>query len=126
MKAVRVSPYIVSLLVWLILALLLLFAASPVRGAPPAGRPYVSGRILVQYRRWAGPADRAALHRALGGRPVRAIAGIEVEVVAVPEGEEPGRAAAYARSPQVAYAEPDYVIYALARPAIRTWRSSGR
>lgn len=100
-----------------LVALPFLCLAPPAQGAPPAHQPFASGRILVKFQPWASPADQAALHRAQGGRPVQMIPGIEVEVVGVPAGAEEGKAAAYARHPHVAYAEPDYTAYALEGPS---------
>jgi thermitase len=42
--------------------------------------------------------------------------GVDVEVVAVPTRAEEARAAGYARHPHVAYAEPDYIAFAMQDP----------
>jgi thermitase len=94
----------------------LLLGVRPVQGAPPGPLPFVSGRILVRFEPGTSPADKAAVHRLQGGRPLGAIAGLDVEVVGVPAGAEEARAAAYGRNPHVAFAEPNYLASALEDP----------
>jgi thermitase len=98
------------------LALPLLLGATPVRGSPPDQPPSALGRILVKFEPGTSPGERAAVHRVQGGRPLRVIPGVDVEVVSVPERAEEAMAAGYARQPHVAYAEPDYVAYAMGDP----------
>ena len=117
MKVKTVLKYVPLLLVLVVLvALPIMLWATPAQSSTPAQPPFASGRILVKFAPGTSPADRAALHRAQGGQPIREIPGIEVEVVSVPAGAEEAKAAAYARSPLVAYAEPDYLAYALEGP----------
>ncbi len=116
-KAARILKNASLLLILAILvASPLLFWTPPVYSSPPAQPPSAHGRILVKFQPWTSPASRAALHRAQGGQPIRLIPGINVEIVNVPAGAEGAKAAAYARSPLVAYAEPDYIARALGDP----------
>ena len=111
-KLLRLLP-LVGLAVMLVLSPL----SSTALGSEPQGTEFAPGRILVKFKLQAGPADRAALHRAQRGHLIQKIPGIKVEVVSVPPGAERARAAAYARSPLVAYAEPDYIAYAMGDPS---------
>jgi thermitase len=99
-----------------VVALPLLLWAAPVQGSPPDRPAFASGRILVKFDPGTSPAERAAVHRLQGGKPIRVIPGIAVEVVSVPERAEEARAAGYARNPHVIYAEPDYIAHAVADP----------
>jgi thermitase len=107
------------------IALILVMALGPVAGAGAAGPPggadlqpgaFAPGRILVKFQPGAASADKASVHHGLGGKTVEVIEGIGVEIVSVPAGAEEALAAAYARNPLVAYAEPDLVVYAAKRP----------
>ena len=99
-----------------VMVLPLLLGATPVQGSPPDQPPFSLDRILVKFEPGTSPVERAAIHRLQGGRPIRVIPGVEVEVVAVPTGAEEVRAAGYARHPHVAYAEPDYTAFAVDDP----------
>lgn len=100
-----------------LIALPLLLWAAPALGSTLAQPTFASGRILVRFQPGTSLADRAALHLAQGGQPIQVIPGINVEVVQLSAGIEVAKAAAYFRSPLVAYAEPDYLAYALEEPA---------
>ncbi len=113
-KVLRYVPVLLALAA--LMALPLLPWVTPAQGSAPAQSPFASGRILVKFQPGTSPADQAALHRALGGQAIRRIPGIGVEVVRIPPKAEEARADAYARSPLVAYAEPDYVAHALGDP----------
>jgi thermitase len=99
-----------------LVALPLLLWAAPVQGSPPDRPPFASGRILVKFDPGTSPAERAAVHRLQGGKSIRVIPGLAVEVVSVPERAEEAKAAGYARNPHVVYAEPDYIAYAAEDP----------
>jgi len=105
------------------MVLVLLASTGALVGAgPPPGRPtpgeaaFAPGRILVKFRPGVGAAQKAAAHRAQGAGVLEVIPGIDVQVVNVPKGAETAKVAAYARNPLVAYAEPDYIAYALEDP----------
>jgi len=97
-------------------ALLLLIGTVPASGSAQVQPLYARGRIVVQFKPGASAADRAALHRAPRRQRLQEIPGLGAEVVRVQAGAEEAKAAAYARSPFVAYAEPDYIAYALDTP----------
>jgi thermitase len=111
-----VKNVVLSLALATMIALPLWLWATPVQSSPPAPPPLASGRILVKFEPGTSPAEKAAVHRLQGGKPVRVIPGIEVEVVRVPARAEEIKAAGYARSPHVAYAEPDYIAHAQKDP----------
>ena len=114
MKTGRILKNVLLLLALAALvALPLLFGAASAQGPVSSHPPFASCRILVKFHAETSPADKAALHRAHGGRPIEEIPGIGVEVVEVPARAEEALAAAYARSSLVEYAEPDYIAYAL-------------
>jgi thermitase len=91
-------------------------AVGPSGAAEPRPGAFAPGRILVKFRAGAAAAERADVHRALGGRVLEEIAAIGVEVVSVPARAELASVAAYARNPLVEYAEPDHVAYAVGEP----------
>ena len=113
-EILKYSPLLVALAV--LVGLPFLIWATPARGSAAGQSLFASGRILVKFKLGTSPADRGALHRDLGGLPIREIPGIKVEVVRISVGAERAKAAAYARSPLVAYAEPDYTAQALGDP----------
>lgn len=114
MKRLKCFPLVLVLIALLVLPLLI--GATPAKGIVAAGLPFASGRILVKFQPELSVAQRAALHRAQGGRALEVIPDIDVEVVSVPKGAERAKVAAYARNPLVVYAEPDYIAYALGDP----------
>jgi len=113
-KVFRYVPLLLALTALVVLPLSI--GAAPVGGTTPAGPPFAPGRILVKFRPGASVAEKAAVHRVRRGRAVGVIGGIDVEVVSVPTGAERAKVVAYARSPLVAYAEPDYTAHALGDP----------
>ncbi len=114
-KVLKILKY-VSLLMALCVVMALALPLLATRGSPAAQQPFASSRVLVKFKPGTSPAERAALHQAERGKPVQMVPDINVEVVRVPPGEEKVKAATYARSPIVAYAEPDYTTYALGDP----------
>jgi thermitase len=116
MKVTSTLKTVLVLLALVAVVALPLLWAAPVQGSPPDRPAFASGRILVKFESGTSPAERATVHRLQGGKPIRVIPGIAVEVVSVPERAEEARAAGYARNPRVVYAEPDYLAYALEDP----------
>ena len=106
---------VIGLILMALLAFSTLISAAP--GPAPQERDFAPGRILVKFKPRVSPSKMASVHRAQGGRPIRWISGIDVQVVEIPMGAEKAKAAAYARSPIVAYAEPDYIAQALGDPS---------
>jgi thermitase len=74
------------------------------------------GEILVKFRAGTSDSDVARVHMQKGGRHKGNIAGIGVQVVAVPEGQETAAAQSYAADPAVEFAEPNYTVQAFAVP----------
>jgi thermitase len=76
----------------------------------------VPGEVLVKFRPGTPGQAIADAHRQNGGRVREEIPGIDVQVVLVPPGQERARAAAYARNPNVLFAEPNGLWQAVAIP----------
>jgi subtilisin family serine protease len=70
--------------------------------------PYAPDRVLVRFRPGTPAAEAGRAHRRAGGRKLREIPGIDVQVVEVPAGSVPARVAGYRANPNVEFAEPDY------------------
>jgi len=109
---------------WKVLAALLLGAAllamvarsgADAAGDDPYGIPgvdYVDGRVLVAFQPGTPAAVEAAAHARAGGRVERVIPGINVRVVDVGRGRVAAAVAAYRRSSNVRFAEPDLIVHA--------------
>ena len=76
----------------------------------------VPGEVLVKFRPGTPGQAIADAHRQNGGRVREEIPGIDVQVVLVPPGQERARAAAYARNPNVLFAEPNGIWQAVGIP----------
>jgi hypothetical protein len=64
--------------------------------------------VLVKFKPGAAVSAVANAHRQLGGRTLKTIHGIGVQVVEVPAGMVSAKVAAYKANPNVLYAEPDH------------------
>lgn len=82
------------------------FPTSPMR----AEASDEGDRVLVKFKYGVPASERAAAHRQVGGRPVEVIPGIDVDVVAVPQGKGKGAIAGYQRNPRVQFAEADVLV----------------
>ena len=107
------------------LALILIFifaslasASSPSLAPSTAGELYAPDRILVGFAPGVSASTMAAIHRANGAVLIREIPQIGVQVLRVPANQVPALVAAYSRNPNVLYAEPDYVAYAIEEPPV--------
>jgi thermitase len=97
-----------------VLALLLL--GQPRAFTTSAEADIVPGEVLVKFRPGTPAQVVAEVHRQNGGRVKEEIPGIAVQVVLVPPGQERARAAAYARNPNVLFAEPNGIWQAVDFP----------
>jgi thermitase len=97
-----------------VLALLLL--GQPRAFTTSAEADIVPGEVLVKFRPGTPAQVVAEVHRQNGGRVKEEIPGIAVQVVLVPPGQERARAAAYARNPNVLFAEPNGIWQAVGFP----------
>jgi subtilisin family serine protease len=79
--------------------------AAAIRTQVPAFAP---DRVLVRFRPGTAALDAGKAHRQAGGRVLREISAIGVQVIEVPRGKVNEKVAQYARNPNVLYAEPDY------------------
>ena len=79
--------------------------AEAIRTQVPAFAP---DRVLVKFRPGTAAAETGKAHRQAGGRLLREIPAIGVQVVEVPRDKVSEKVAHYARNPNVLYAEPDF------------------
>ena len=79
-----------------------------------AENDYVAGEILVKFKPGTPALVMAQVHRENKGIVKEEISGINVQVVKVQD--VPGKAKVYNRNPNVLYAEPNYISYALLAP----------
>jgi len=108
-------------LVALAFALILIFASQAPASCPPvaesvAAESHTSDRILVRFGAGVSGLTTAAIHEANGAVLIREIPQIGVHVLWVPIDRVPQVVVAYSRNPNVLYAEPDYIAYALEDP----------
>lgn len=112
-----------SIMFALSLALVLLMIAGPLASAGAFGPAqaadgtYAPDRVLVGFKPGTPAWDRAGAHASVGTKAKSRIGQIDVEVVEIPKGRTvPGVLKAYEKNPNVAFAEPDYVVTSLAMP----------
>ncbi|MBI4498153.1 MAG: S8 family serine peptidase [Chloroflexi bacterium] len=99
---------------WLLIALVLALSGMGLDAASAQGpTEFVTGEILVQFQPGTPAPAIADIHRQNGGRVKQTIAGINVQVVSVPAGQERARVAAYARNPNVRFAELNGIYHAI-------------
>jgi len=79
------------------------------------------GVVLVKFHPDAGRLARQSLLASLGAELVRELAGLGVQVLAVPVGQEAAVAAVLNQHPAVKYAELDYVAHAARLPNDPKW-----
>ena len=113
--------FTLSGLVALALILISIFAslasASSPHLAPSApGELYAPDRILVRFAPGVSASTMAAIHRANGAAVIREVPQISVQVLRVPSNRVHEMVTAYSRNPNVLYAEPDYMAYAVEEP----------
>jgi len=104
---------------WLILALLVassLAWSAPAAGPKPGAAAFAPDEVLVKFKPGTPASDQALAHRQIGGQLKEEIAALGVQVIAVPAGTVEARVAAYGRNPNVEYAEPNYIAYAIGEP----------
>ncbi|MGI8407557.1 MAG: S8 family serine peptidase, partial [Actinomycetota bacterium] len=100
----------------LLATLVALPLASPASGAAPQG-DYDSDHILVGWDRSLPDQARADVHRSKGGEVANTIDSIDVDVVRIPENQDPNDwVARYQRHPLVAFAELNYTAEATSVP----------
>jgi len=81
--------------------------------APSAGAEFRPGALLIKFQDAATLAEREDVLAAHGLTSLDAIEGLDIHLVAVPEGQELALVERLNANPVVAYAEPDYKVYAL-------------
>ena len=77
-----------------------------VHATPPP--PFAPDRVLVHFRPGTAASEVGKAHRQAGGRSLKVIPGIDVQVVEVPAGTVLNTLVRYRANPNVVYAEPDY------------------
>ncbi|MFQ6058702.1 MAG: S8 family serine peptidase, partial [Anaerolineae bacterium] len=106
-------------LLGLLLSTLLLFTPalaaeppSPQRMDPPlTPGPFKAGEILVKFKGGISPAALASLLAANGLHSKGRLKGVNIDILAVPEGQELAAIAALRANPAVQFAEPNYLFY---------------
>lgn len=95
---------------------------QPKPDRPELGKPgqeppsYAPGEILVKFKHNASEQEKNDAHQRHGGRPQETIAGLNVQVVAVPAGREREHAETYRRDGKIEFAEVNGLYYALGTP----------
>ncbi|HWI40416.1 MAG TPA: S8 family serine peptidase [Verrucomicrobiae bacterium] len=91
-----------------------LLAAVPATAGSKPSRP---GSVIVKYREGTAETHREELRRRHGGRKIREFRELKMEAMRVPEGKDAAEAAAeISADPSVEYAEPDFIVKAMATP----------
>ena len=103
--------------VWLGLGLILSGGALPSAEAVGPKARSAPGRILAKFKPSTALQQSDAVHAQMGGKKIHASSLVPgLQVVAVSRGLEADMAEAYARLPEIEYAEPDYLQYATREP----------
>ncbi|MDH7485449.1 MAG: S8 family serine peptidase [Anaerolineae bacterium] len=108
------------------IVLLLSLRGGEAAALPPKGPsaqvlpPHRPGAVLLKFR-LDDPLAQQRLLTTLQVQPLWELAGLDVQVLAVPVGQEAAAAAALRRHPAVAYAELDYVAHAARLPDDPQW-----
>ena len=82
-------------------------AAQPPNPHALKAPPFAPDRVLVKFKPGTAASVVGEAHRQAGGRKIKTISAIGVQVVAVPAGKVSAKLAAYRANPNVLYAEPD-------------------
>ncbi len=104
---------------WLILALLVassLAWSAPAAGPQPGTAAFAPDQVLVKFKPGTPASDQALAHRQIGGQLKAEITALGVQVIGVQAGTVEAWVAAYGRNPNVEYAEPNYIAYAIGIP----------
>jgi len=91
--------------------LLLPAVPGPIGPAPLAAEGTPPDQVLVKFREGVSPAERQDTHAQKGGKVASVIPGIDVDVVAVPQGKGAEKARAYEEDPRILYAEVDAEVH---------------
>ena len=108
------SVVLVSVVV-LVVSLMAAFAPTPTSARSPQTE-YVSGELLVKFRKGTDSKQVTDAHRSARGSLKRTISKDGIDVVAVSPGQENARIADYLRNPNVEFAERNGVYSAVAMP----------
>lgn len=101
----RLHMRLVALTVISVIAL----TAAPLAQRSTAGRPFVTGEIIVKFRPGLAASEKASAHRTARGTAVAEIQRTGLQRIRVAPGEESAAIARYRRNPNVLYAEPNFV-----------------
>ena len=82
-------------------------AAQPPNPSTLKAPPFAPDRVLVKFKPGTAASVVSDAHRQAGGRTLKTISGIGVQVVEVSAGTVLAKVAAYKTNPNVLYAEPD-------------------
>ncbi|MEJ2736734.1 MAG: S8 family serine peptidase [Anaerolineae bacterium] len=91
---------------------------DPGVGSDAPGQAFAPGQLLVRFRSWVPDRRSSAMLAAQGTSPLRRIEALDVDVLRLPPDLPVEEAAAvFARMPEVEFAEPNYILQAVAAPA---------
>ncbi len=76
---------------------------------------FVPDQVVVAFKPGTPSDEKRSAHTQVGGRVISTIATLNIDVVSIPKGKVFEKTAAYARNPNVEYAEPNY-YYTLHMP----------
>jgi hypothetical protein len=82
-------------------------AAQPANANGLNALRFAPDRVLVKFKPGVAASAVAETHRQVGGKKLKTISAIGVQVVAVPAGTVSAKVAAYKANPNVLYAEPE-------------------
>ena len=109
----RTSPFARKALITCLVALTLLvsFSLALAQGKDPSPEELAQGEVLVKFKERTSKETIASLLASRGLSVKEHLRGIEVDLLAVPTGEEWDTAKALEANPAVEYAEPNYLVY---------------
>jgi subtilisin family serine protease len=97
----------------IVCAALMIFCVTSFNAAHAGSADYVPGQILVKYREPGPAAGISSLHARSGATLIRSFRKIRTEQIQLPPGMSVSEGVAYYRSsPDVEYAEPNYIVHA--------------
>jgi len=100
----------------LLVALLIGAGPSGAGAKPPSDTPFVQDQIIVGFKPGISAETKAAIHRANNAIVVHEIPQIGVQVLRIPAGQVLAKVEAYNRNPNVEFAEPNFIAYAIYTP----------
>ncbi len=93
-------------------SLLSFFFSVPAYSSPPSSPPdiprFAPDKVLVSFEPGTSGAEKRAIHSQAGGKVLKTLGAINLDVVSVPAGKVFKNITVYEKNPNVKYAQPDY------------------